>query len=63
VAEKAPVQASSNRRKNRKEENRPFDMSKFRQRHIVIKVAYFGEQYMGLAVQVRTLHRDRTIAV
>jgi tRNA pseudouridine38/39 synthase len=38
----------------KKKPPRPFDMSKFRQRQIVIKFLYFGEKYDGLAAQENT---------
>lgn len=34
-----------------RKEQRPFDMSKYSQRHIALKVAYLGWNYMGFAAQ------------
>ncbi|KAI9493376.1 pseudouridine synthase [Zychaea mexicana] len=37
--------------KSSKRKERPFDMSKYNQRHIALKVAYLGWNYMGFAAQ------------
>ena len=37
---------------------KPFDMSKYSQRHIALQVGYFGEKYFGLAAQE---HLDETV--
>ena len=42
------------RKGRRPKKQKPFDMSRFRQRQIVLKFAYFGENYFGLSAQENT---------
>ncbi|CAG8454290.1 9758_t:CDS:1 [Ambispora gerdemannii] len=39
------------RKKDRKKEVRPFDITKYSQRHIALKVTYLGFNYLGFAAQ------------
>ena len=41
----------NNVKQKNKQKERPFDMSKYSQRHVALKVAYLGWNYMGFAAQ------------
>ena len=36
----------------RKKKERKFEFNKFKRRHVLLKICYFGWDYMGFAVQV-----------
>ncbi|KAI8069633.1 pseudouridine synthase [Gongronella butleri] len=43
--------AGKGKKKKAKKAQRPFDMSKYRQRHVAMRVAYLGWRYAGFAAQ------------
>ena len=51
-------QKQSKKKRKKQRAPRPFDMSRFEQRQVVLKILYFGEEYCGFAAQE---NRDNTI--
>ena len=45
---------STSKPTKRQKEQRPFDMSRYAQRHVALRVAYIGTAYQGFAYQVET---------
>ena len=41
------------RKKKKKKRPRPFDLSRHRKRYVALRIAYLGDNYRGLAIQVR----------
>lgn len=51
TATSAGTSDTSKRARKKKRKARPFDMSRFRMRHVALHVAYLGHDYHGLAAQ------------